>query len=125
MLLDAIGRSDGTRDSVVESSSPRGSQRAAGTFGSSHGDITETPVTVLRVRRRRVEERREHEGAEVERMCVRRRASSRSRARRADAPTRRAKFDGSVSTTGYAKAMVDDTVKRLSHFDPYAIAKPA
>ena len=52
-LLDAIGRSDGTRDSVLEQLfATRAHRGLLGTFGfDANGDITESPVTILRVTR--------------------------------------------------------------------------
>ena len=53
VLLDAIGRSDGTRDSVLEQLfATRAHLGLLGTFGfDPNGDITESPVTILRVAR--------------------------------------------------------------------------
>ncbi len=52
-LLDAIGRSDGTRDSVLEQLfATRAHAGLLGTFGfDANGDITESPVTIVRVTR--------------------------------------------------------------------------
>ena len=52
-LLDAIGRSDGTRDSVLEQLfATRAHTGLLGTFGfDANGDITESPVTIMRVTR--------------------------------------------------------------------------
>ena len=53
MLLDAIARSDGTRASVLEElfqTNERGG--LLGSFGfDRNGDISESPVTILRVER--------------------------------------------------------------------------
>jgi len=51
VLLDAIGRSDGTRDSVLEQLfATRAHPGLLGAFGfDANGDITESPVTILRV----------------------------------------------------------------------------
>jgi branched-chain amino acid transport system substrate-binding protein len=53
VLLDAIGRSDGTRASVVEELfRTRVRNGLLGSFGfDRNGDITESPVTILQVRR--------------------------------------------------------------------------
>ena len=52
-LLDAIGRSDGTRNSVLEQLfATRAHPGLLGTFGfDANGDITESPVTIMRVTR--------------------------------------------------------------------------
>ena len=52
-VLDAIGRSDGTRDSVLEQLfATRAHPGLLGTFGfDANGDITESPVTIMRVTR--------------------------------------------------------------------------
>jgi branched-chain amino acid transport system substrate-binding protein len=51
VLLDAIGRSDGTRDSVLEQLfATRAHAGLLGAFGfDANGDVTESPVTILRV----------------------------------------------------------------------------
>ena len=51
MLLDAIARSDGTRESVLEELFATRTERGLlGSFGfDENGDITESPVTILRV----------------------------------------------------------------------------
>ena len=53
VLLDAIGRSDGTRDSVLEQLfATRAHRGLLGTFGfDANGDISESPVTIMRVTR--------------------------------------------------------------------------
>jgi ABC-type branched-subunit amino acid transport system substrate-binding protein len=53
VLLDAIARSDGTRASIVqELFRTRIRNGLLGTFGfDENGDITESPVTIMRVRR--------------------------------------------------------------------------
>ena len=59
VLLDAIARSDGTRESVLEELfATRVERGLLGSFGfDENGDITESPITILRVaggaRRRR------------------------------------------------------------------------
>ena len=54
VLLDAIGRSDGTRDSVLEQLfATRAHPGLLGAFGfDANGDVTEAPVTILRVARK-------------------------------------------------------------------------
>jgi branched-chain amino acid transport system substrate-binding protein len=51
VLLDAIARSDGTRESVLEELfATRVRDGLLGSFGfDENGDITESPVTILRV----------------------------------------------------------------------------
>jgi branched-chain amino acid transport system substrate-binding protein len=53
VLLDAIARSDGTRSSVIdELFATRMAASLLGTFGfDANGDITESPITILRVAR--------------------------------------------------------------------------
>lgn len=54
MLLDAIGRSDGSRASVLEALfDTRAKSSLLGSFGfDRNGDITESPVTSMRVVRK-------------------------------------------------------------------------
>ena len=82
VLLDAIARSDGSRSSVTdELFATRVEDGLLGTFGfDANGDITESPVTILRVTRGgSSREVRSVEGGEVERV-VRPAASSCRRA---------------------------------------------
>ena len=71
VLLDAIARSDGSRSSVTdELFATRVEDGLLGTFGfDANGDITESPVTILRVTRGgSSREVRSVEGGEVERV---------------------------------------------------------